>query len=111
LKPLAASRDLLMMGPGCGTAVINGVALGFANVLKRGPVGVVGASGTGVQELTSLVDGGGVGISQVIGVGGRDLSDAIGGCMTLQAIALLAADPETEQLALVSKPPAAAVGA
>ena len=111
LKHLAVSRGLLMMGPGCGTAVINGVALGFANVLKRGPVGVVGAAGTGLQELTSLVDRGGVGISQAIGVGGRDLSDAIGGCMMLQAIALLAADPETEQLALVSKPPAAAVAA
>jgi FdrA protein len=111
LKQLAVARGLLMMGPGCGTAVINGVALAFANVLKRGPVGVVGASGTGLQELTSLVDRGGVGIAQAIGVGGRDLSDAIGGCMMLQAIALLAADPETEQLALVSKPPATAVAA
>ena len=109
LKRLAISKGLLMMGPGCGTAVINGVALAFANVLKRGPVGVVGASGTGLQELTTLVDRGGAGISQVIGVGGRDLSETIGGIMMLQGIAMLAADPATQVIALISKPPAALV--
>jgi len=109
LKQLAASKGLLMMGPGCGTAVINGVALAFANVLKRGPVGVVGASGTGLQELTSLIDRGGTGISQAIGVGGRDLSEAVGGIMMLQGIAMLAADPATQIIALISKPPAAPV--
>lgn len=111
LKHLAVSRGLLMMGPGCGTAIINGVALGFANALMRGSVGVAGASGTGLQELTSLIDRGGAGISQAIGVGGRDLSDAIGGAMMLQAIAMLIADPATEQIVLISKPPAAAVAA
>jgi FdrA protein len=105
LKELAVSKGLLMMGPGCGTAVINGVALAFANVLKRGPVGIVGASGTGLQELTSLIDRGGVGISQAIGVGGRDLSEAIGGLMMLQGIAMLAGDPQTQVIALISKPP------
>jgi FdrA protein len=109
LKRLAASKGLLMMGPGCGTAVINGVALGFANVLKRGPVGIVGASGTGLQELTTLIDRGGTGISQAIGVGGRDLSETIGGIMMLQSIAMLAADPHTQVIALISKPPAASV--
>jgi FdrA protein len=109
LKQLAASQGLLMMGPGCGTAVINGVALGFANVLRRGPVGIVGASGTGLQELTTLIDRGGGGISQAIGVGGRDLSEAIGGIMMLQGIAMLARDPSTQLIALISKPPAAAV--
>lgn len=109
LKRLAVARGLLMMGPGCGTAVINGVALAFANVLKRGPVGIVGASGTGLQELTSLIDRGGVGISQAIGVGGRDLSAAIGGIMMRQGIAMLASDPATELIVLISKPPAAAV--
>jgi succinyl-CoA synthetase alpha subunit len=109
LKRLAASKGLLMMGPGCGTAVINGIALAFANVLKRGPVGVVGASGTGLQELTTLVDRGGAGVSQAIGVGGRDLSETIGGIMMLQGIAMLADDPSTEVIALISKPPAAAV--
>jgi len=105
LKKLAAAKGLLMMGPGCGTAVINGVALAFANILKRGPVGIVGASGTGLQELTALVDRGGVGISQAIGVGGRDLSEQIGGLMMLQGLAMLAADPGTELIALISKPP------
>jgi FdrA protein len=109
LKQRAVSRGLLMMGPGCGTAVINGVALGFANVLRRGAVGIVGASGTGLQELTTLIDRGGGGISQAIGVGGRDLSEAIGGIMMLQGIAMLAGDPNTEVIALISKPPAAAV--
>src|SRR6266545_5494024 len=101
LKQLAAAKGLLVMGPGCGTAVINGVALAFANVLRRGPVGVVGASGTGLQELTSLIDRGGAGVSQVIGVGGRDLSEAIGGIMMLQGIGLLAADPDTRVIALI----------
>ncbi len=105
LKKLASSKGLLMMGPGCGTAVINGVALGFANVLKRGPVGIVGASGTGLQELTTLVDRGGVGISQAIGVGGRDLSESIGGLMMLQALSMLADDADTQVIALISKPP------
>jgi succinyl-CoA synthetase alpha subunit len=105
LKKLAVAKGLLMMGPGCGTAVVNGVALAFANVLKRGPVGVVGASGTGLQELTALVDRGGVGISQAIGVGGRDLSEGIGGLMMLQGLAMLAADPDTELIAVISKPP------
>lgn len=105
LKKLASSKGLLMMGPGCGTAVINGVALAFANVLKRGPVGIVGASGTGLQELTALLDRGGAGISQAIGVGGRDLSESIGGLMILQALSLLAADADTKVIALISKPP------
>ncbi|MCI0712767.1 MAG: acyl-CoA synthetase FdrA [Chloroflexi bacterium] len=105
LKELAASKGLLMMGPGCGTAVINGVGLAFANALKRGPVGIVGASGTGLQELTTLIDRGGTGISQAIGVGGRDLSERIGGIMMRQGIAMLAADPQTEIIVLISKPP------
>ena len=105
LKELAVSKGLLMMGPGCGTAVINGTALAFANVLQRGPVGIVGASGTGLQELTTLIDRGGVGISQAIGVGGRDLSEAIGGRMMLYGLSLLAGDPQTEVVVLISKPP------
>ena len=96
LKKLATEKGLLLMGPGCGTAVINGIALGFANVLNRGPVGIVGASGTGLQELTTLLDRGGVGVSQVIGVGGRDLSDTIGGIMMKKGISMLSSDPATE---------------
>src|SRR5690606_2502998 len=84
-------------------------ALAFANQIRRGPVGIVGASGTGLQELTTLIDRGGAGISQAIGVGGRDLSEAIGGLMMLQGIDMLSRDPETKLIVLISKPPAPAV--
>jgi FdrA protein len=101
----AAERGLLLMGPDCGTAIIDGVGLGFANAVRRGPVGVVGASGTGIQEVTCLLDAAGVGISHAIGVGGRDLSPEVGGIMTLRALDLLAADDTTERLVVISKPP------
>jgi FdrA protein len=101
----AAERGLLLMGPDCGTAILDGVGLGFANAVRRGPVGVVGASGTGIQEVTCLLDAAGVGISHAIGVGGRDLSPEVGGIMTLRALDLLAADDATERLIVVSKPP------
>jgi FdrA protein len=93
------------MGPDCGTAILDGVGLGFANAVRRGPVGIVGASGTGIQEVTCLLDAAGVGISHAIGVGGRDLSPEVGGIMTLHALDLLAADPATERLVVISKPP------
>jgi FdrA protein len=104
LKEYAARAGVLVMGPDCGTAVIGGVGLGFANVVRSGPVGVVAASGTGAQHLMCLLDGAGVGISHCLGVGGRDLSTAVAGRSTLRAIDLLAADPATEQLVVVSKP-------
>lgn len=106
LKQWAVAQNRLMMGPGCGTAIINGVALAFANAVRRGPIGVVAASGTGLQEVTCLLDRGGSGISQAIGVGGRDLSETIGGLMMQQGLAMLAADPGTEIIVLISKPPA-----
>jgi succinyl-CoA synthetase alpha subunit len=109
LKQWAVAEGCLMMGPGCGTAIINGVALAFANAVRRGPVGLVAASGTGLQEVTCLLDRGGSGISQAIGVGGRDLSDKIGGLMMRQGLAMLATDPQTELIVLISKPPAPAV--
>ncbi len=105
LKQLAAAKGRLVMGPGCGTSIINGVALSFANVVRRGPIGLVAASGTGLQEVTCLLDRGGIGISQAIGVGGRDMSKTINGLMTRQALAMLAADPETQVIVLISKPP------
>jgi FdrA protein len=105
LKDRAREKGLLVMGPGCGTAVINGVGLGFSNVLNRGPVGVVAASGTGLQEVTCLVNNAGSGISHAIGVGGRDLSEEVGGIMTLEALRLLDKDESTEVLVLISKPP------
>src|SRR6266699_2855709 len=109
LKDLAASKGLLLMGPDCGTAIINGVGLGFSNVAPRGSIGIVGASGTGMQQLICLVAAAGMGISQAIGTGGRDLSEAIGGVMMRSGLALLANDPQTEVIVLVSKPPAARV--
>ncbi|MHB8691468.1 MAG: FdrA family protein [Solirubrobacteraceae bacterium] len=104
LKLTALDRGLLFMGPDCGTAIIDGVRLGFANVVQRGPVGIVGASGSGIQELCCLLDAASVGISHAIGVGGRDLSAEIGGVMTRQALELLASDDSTEAIVVVSKP-------
>lgn len=109
LKQLAAQRGLIVMGPDCGTAVIGGVGLGFANALRPGRVGIVAASGTGAQQMSCLLDHAGVGVSQLIGVGGRDLSDTVGGRSTLTALAALDADPATELIVVVSKPPAAEV--
>ena len=110
LKRRARERGLLVMGPECGTAIINGVGLGFANRVRRGPIGVVGASGTGIQELTTLVHRLGGGISHAIGTGGRDLHAEVGGLTTLQGVAALGADSGTRVLLIVSKPssPAAA---
>ncbi|MGW0806447.1 FdrA family protein [Nonomuraea sp. NPDC002799] len=106
LKELAETRDVLVMGPDCGTAAIGGAGLGFANVLGPGPVGVVAASGTGAQQVTCLLDWAGVGVSHVLGVGGRDLSAEVGGLSALRALRLLDEDPATELIVLVSKPAA-----
>jgi FdrA protein len=111
LKDLAAERGLLLMGPDCGTAVVGGVGLGFANVTRPGPVGLVAASGTGAQQVMSLLDAAGVGISHCLGVGGRDLSAAVAGRSTLAALAALDADPATDLIVVVSKPPADTVAA
>lgn len=111
LKEFAVSRNLLMMGPDCGTALFGGKGLGFANVVRPGPVGIVGASGTGIQAITSMLDGLGSGVSQAIGTGGRDLKAEVGGLMMLAGIERLEADPATEVIVLTSKPPAAAVAA
>jgi succinyl-CoA synthetase alpha subunit len=105
LKEYARDHDLLVMGPDCGTAIINGIPLGFANVVRRGDIGVVAASGTGLQQVTSLIDRFGAGISQAIGTGGHDLKSEVGGITMLQGIAALTADPSTKVILLVSKPP------
>ncbi|HVB47390.1 MAG TPA: acyl-CoA synthetase FdrA [Burkholderiales bacterium] len=109
LKREARERELLMMGPDCGTAIVGGVPLGFANAVRRGPVGVVGASGTGMQQITSLLDRAGVGVSHALGTGGRDLHAEIGGATMLAALDELAGDPATRIIVLISKPPAPAV--
>ncbi len=105
LKQYAREHDLLVMGPDCGTAIINGIPLGFANVVRRGDIGVVAASGTGLQQVTSLIDRFGAGVSQAIGTGGHDLKSEVGGITMLQGIAALAGDPATKVILLVSKPP------
>ena len=105
LKRLAANNGLFMLGPDCGTAIINGVPLGFANAVPRGRVGLASASGTGLQHVTCLLAEAGEGVSQALGVGGRDLSDSVDGTMTLQALEALQRDPETEVIVVISKPP------
>jgi succinyl-CoA synthetase alpha subunit len=109
LKRRGRDRGLLVMGPECGTAIVGGVGLGFANRVRRGPIGIVGASGTGIQEVTSLVHRLGSGISHALGTGGRDLDAAVGGITTLQAVDALGADPDTRALLIVSKPPSPGV--
>lgn len=106
LKKLANEKRLLLMGPGAGTAIINGVGLGFANAVPRGNIGIVSAAGTGLQEVSSLIAKKGGGVSQGIGTGGRDLSQEVGGLMFFSAIDALQSDPETEVIVLISKPPA-----
>jgi FdrA protein len=111
LKNLAAQQGLLVMGPDCGTAVLNGVPLGFANQLPRGPVGLIAASGTGLQQVICLLAGQGIGVSQAIGVGGRDVHERIGGHSMRAALQALAQDADTQVLVLIAKPPAASVAA
>ena len=105
LKEYARNRGLIVMGPDCGTAIIGGIGIGFANVVRRGPIGVIGASGTGIQEFTTLVHHAGSGVSHAIGTGSRDLSDAIGGISVLSALNALESDPQTKVIAILSKPP------
>ena len=105
LKRLACNQDLFMMGPDCGTAIVNGIPLGFANALQRGPVGLVASAGTGLQEVTSLIDRAGIGISQALGCGARDLSDEVGGISMLQGLTALANDASTLVIVLIAKHP------
>lgn len=109
LKLTGQKKGLLVMGPDCGTAIINGIPLAFANVVSRGNIGIVGASGTGIQEVTSIISKNGGGISQAIGTGGRDVKKDIGGIMFISALQALAEDPQTDIICLVSKPPHAEV--
>ncbi|MGW4824014.1 acyl-CoA synthetase FdrA [Streptomyces sp. NPDC004227] len=111
LKRFAHERGLLVMGPDCGTAIVNGVPLAFANELRRGNVGLIGASGTGLQQVSTLLDNWGAGVSHVIGVGGRDLSHEVGAISMLDALDALDADEGTDVIVLVSKPPAPEVSA
>jgi succinyl-CoA synthetase alpha subunit len=109
LKRRALERGLLLMGPDCGTAIVDGVPLGFANAVDRGRIGLAAASGTGLQEAICTIAREGEGVSQAIGVGGRDLADEVGGLMMLRALELLGGDAATEVVCVVGKPPGAAV--
>ena len=109
LKRKARERGLFVMGPDCGTAIIGGVPLGFANVVPQGDIGIIGASGTGIQEVSCLIARAGRGISHAIGTGGRDLKAEVGAITTLMAIDALDADDRTKHVVLISKPPAASV--
>ncbi|MCL2564008.1 MAG: acyl-CoA synthetase FdrA [Oscillospiraceae bacterium] len=111
LKQKAHEKGLLVMGPDCGTAILGGTALCFANAVRRGKIGIVGASGTGIQEVSTLIDKFGGGVSHAIGTGGRDLKAEIGGIMMLDAIDALGKDEGTEVLVIISKPPAAEITA
>jgi len=111
LKRTATERGLLVMGPDCGTAVVGGLGLGFANTVSPGPVGMVAASGTGCQQLLALLDHAGVGVTSALGVGGRDLSADVRGLSTREAMRRLDADPAVELIVVVSKPPADDVAA
>ncbi len=111
LKKKGVEKGLLVMGPDCGTAIINGLGLGFANAVQPGPVGIIGASGTGIQQVCSLLDDAGVGVRHALGTGSHDLSEAVGAMATLQCLAALDADPSVEIIAVISKPPAADVAA
>ena len=110
LKRQAIDSGLFMLGPDCGTAIINNVPLGFANAVPPGRVGLAAASGTGLQQVTCLLAAAGEGVSQALGVGGRDLDDRIGGAMMLEGLSALEADPQTEVVALISKPPGPTTG-
>lgn len=106
LKQFAHSQGLLLMGPDCGTAMIAGLPIAFANVVPRGNIGIVAASGTGLQEVACLIARAGAGVSHGIGVGGRDLYAQVGAITTLDALDALARDPATQTIVLISKPPA-----
>jgi FdrA protein len=109
LKREAHERGLIVMGPDCGTAIVAGVPLGFANEVRRGEIGLIGASGTGLQQVSTLIDRWGAGVSHAIGVGGHDLSAEVGAISMLDALDALDEDPETKVIVLISKPPDAAV--
>ncbi len=109
IKHEARDRGLFVMGPDCGTAIIGGVPLAFANVVPRGEIGIIGASGTGIQEVSCLIARAGHGVSHAIGTGGRDLNAEVGAITTLMAIDALDADARTKHIVLISKPPETSV--
>jgi FdrA protein len=106
LKQKAHENGLLVMGPDCGTGILDGVPIAFANVVKKGRIGIVGASGTGIQEVTTIIDRLGEGVSHAIGTGGRDLKEPIGAITMIDGIKALENHSQTEVIVVISKPPA-----
>ncbi|WP_217587214.1 acyl-CoA synthetase FdrA [Lentibacillus saliphilus] len=106
LKQKAHEKGLLVMGPDCGTGILDGIPMAFANVVKKGRIGIVGASGTGIQEVSSIIDRLGEGVSHAIGTGGRDLKDPIGAITMMDGIKALENHTQTDVIAIISKPPA-----
>jgi FdrA protein len=109
LKGTAVEKGLLVMGPDCGTAIVNGVGLGFANKIRHGSIGLVAGSGTGLQQVTARIHQLGGGITQALGTGGRDLTEPVGAITAHQGLDLLSRDPQTKVIVLVSKPPSTEV--
>ncbi|MDT2598162.1 acyl-CoA synthetase FdrA [Enterococcus hulanensis] len=109
LKQMAHEKGLLLMGPDCGTGIINGIPVAFTNAVRKGSIGVVGASGTGIQEVTTLIHKLGGGVTNAIGTGGRDLKDEVGGITLKDSVATLENDPDTKVIVVISKPPAPSV--
>lgn len=109
LKQKAHEKGLIMMGPDCGTGIINGVPMAFTNIVRPGRISIVGASGTGIQEVSTIIDKLGAGVTNAIGTGGRDLSEEVGGITMLDSIAALEKDTDTDVIVVISKPPAKAV--
>jgi FdrA protein len=109
LKQEAAQKGLLVMGPDCGTAIVNGIGLGFANKVRKGPIGVVAAAGTGLQQVTVRIHQMGGGITHALGTGGRDLSEAVNAITARQGLDLMARDPDAKVIVLVSKPPSSKI--
>ncbi len=105
LKRFAAERKLLVMGPDCGTSILGGTGIGFANAVRKGTIGALGPSGTGLQEFTTQIHNSGYGISHAIGTGSHDLSAEIGAITTIRALEILEEDPQTEVIAIIAKPP------
>ncbi|WP_156645236.1 acyl-CoA synthetase FdrA [Lentibacillus sp. JNUCC-1] len=106
LKKKAHEKGLLVMGPDCGTGIIDGIPMAFANVVDKGRIGIVGASGTGIQEVSSIIDRMGEGVSHAIGTGGRDLKDPVGAITMMDGIKALENHSQTDVIAIISKPPA-----
>ena len=109
LKQMAHEKGLLLMGPDCGTGIINGIPVAFTNAVRKGSIGVVGASGTGIQEVTTLIHKLGGGVTNAIGTGGRDLKAEVGGITLKDSVATLENDPDTKVIVVISKPPAPSV--